>query len=254
MLRVDNVEGHSRLTGWLWRITNQTTSVVRVVIMVKLIAYCRVSTNQQGANGLGIAAQLKEIRRFAKAGEHEIIKPEYIEVQSGGDDDRPVLAKAIKAARLYGAALCVAKADRLTRTGKTVKQFGKDSGVKVIALDNLSGDDMKALVDSFIGSVERALISRRTTAALAALKASGKALGGYRGVPPKDYAKKLGAASMKARAASRAIDVAEVIAEIDPSGEMSLAALASALNDRGVTTARGGAWSATQVMRVKARA
>lgn len=221
--------------------------------MLKLVAYCRVSTEKQGESGLGLAAQLKEIRRYAKAGEREIIKPEFVEVQSGSDDERPVLAKAIKAARLYGAALCVAKADRLTRTGETVKAFERRHKVKIITLDNLSGDDMKALVDSFVGNMERALISRRTKAALQALKSTGKALGGYRGVPPKDYAQKLGAASVRANAAQRATDVAEIIAEIDPSGEMSLGNLASALNDRGVATARGGKWSATQVMRVKAR-
>jgi DNA invertase Pin-like site-specific DNA recombinase len=221
---------------------------------MKLIAYSRVSTEKQGESGLGIAAQLKEIRVYAKAGGHEIIRPEYVEIQSGGDDDRPVLAQAIKAAGLYDAALVVAKADRLTRTGKTVKSFEREHKIKVVTLDNLSGDDLKALVDSFVGNMERALISRRTKAALQALKSTGKVLGGYRGVPPKDYAQKLGAASVKARAASRAADVADVIAEIDPTGTMSLATLASALNDRGVTTARGGQWSATQVMRVKARA
>jgi DNA invertase Pin-like site-specific DNA recombinase len=222
--------------------------------MTKLIAYSRVSTAQQGESGLGIAAQLKDIRRFAKAGNHEIIKPEYVEVQSGADDDRPILAQAVKAARLYGASLVVAKADRLTRTGETIKAFEQRQRIKVITLDNLSGDDMKALVDSFVGSMERALISRRTKAALSALKSTGKRLGGYRGVPPKDYAQKLGAASVAARATQRAVDIAEVIAEIDPAGAMSLASIASALNDRGVATARGGQWSATQVMRVKARA
>jgi DNA invertase Pin-like site-specific DNA recombinase len=235
-------------------ITNLTTDEVRGVMMGKLVVYARVSTEHQGANGLGIAAQLNDLRRFAKAGEHEIIKPEFVEVQSGADDDRPVLAQAVKSARLYGAALCVAKMDRLTRTGETVKAFERRCGVKIIALDNLSGDDVQATVGAFVGNMERALISRRTKAALQALKASGKALGGYRGVPPKDYAQKLGAASVKARAASRAGDVAEVIAEIDPAGEMSLASIANALNARGVATARGGQWSATQVMRVKARA
>jgi DNA invertase Pin-like site-specific DNA recombinase len=222
-------------------------------MMAKLVAYARVSTAQQGESGLGIAAQLKEIRKFAKAGEHEIVRPEFVEVQSGADDDRPILAQAVRTARLYGAALCVAKSDRLTRTGETVKSFERRCGVKVITLDNLSGDDMKAMVDSFVGNMERALISRRTKAALSALKASGKTLGGYRGVPPKDYAQKLGAASQKAGAAQRAADVAEVIADIDPQGEMSLAAIAHALNARGIATKRGGEWSATQVMRVKAR-
>ena len=145
--------------------------------MAKLIAYSRVSTEKQGKSGLGVAAQLKEIRRYAKAGEHEIIRPEYVEVQSGADDDRPKLAKAVKAARLYGAALCVAKADRLTRTGETVKAFEQRHKIKVITLDNLSGDDMKALVNSFVGNMERALIQPSHESSFAGSQIDGEGVG-----------------------------------------------------------------------------
>ena len=222
--------------------------------MTKLVAYCRVSTEKQGRSGLGLAAQLDAIRNFAKSEGHEIIRPEYVEIESGAKDDRPKLALAVKQCRTYGATLVVAKADRLTRSGETVDQFAKRNRVSVIALDNVNGDDVFAILSAAVGSVERKLISKRTRAALAALKSTGKALGGYRGVPPRDYAQALGAATVRANADQRAADVTEVLAEIDPAGGMSLAALANALNDRGVTTARGGKWSATQVMRVKARA
>jgi DNA invertase Pin-like site-specific DNA recombinase len=221
--------------------------------MTKLVAYTRVSTSQQGDSGLGLAAQLRAIREFAKTGEHEIIKPEFVEVQSGTDEGRPELAKAVKQARLYGATLIVAKADRLTRTGESVEKFAKRNKIAVFALDNINGDDVLSEMQAFIGSLERKLISKRTKAALAAKKASGGVLGGYRGVPPKDYAQRLGAATVRANADRQAADIAEVIAEIEADQPLSLAAIAASLNQRGIATARGGKWSATQVMRVKAR-
>jgi Recombinase len=51
----------------------------------------------------------------------------------------------------------------------------------------------------------------------------------------------------------RAADIAPVIAELRQAGARSLNAIADGLNERGITTARGGHWSATQVARVLAR-
>ena len=124
------------------------------------------------------------------------IRPDYVEVQSGAKDDRPQLAEAVKQCRLYGATFVVAKADRLTRTGETVSQFAKRHEIAVIALDNVNGDDVFAILSAAVGSVERKLISKRTRDALQSLKAQGKALGGYRGVPPRDYASSFWLASV----------------------------------------------------------
>jgi DNA invertase Pin-like site-specific DNA recombinase len=40
---------------------------------------------------------------------------EFVEVESGKKSDRPILTDAIKACRLYGAKLVIAKIDRLSR-------------------------------------------------------------------------------------------------------------------------------------------
>ena len=194
------------------------------------------------------------MRTFAKDGAHEIIRPEFVEVQSGAADDRPELAAAVKQCRLYGATLIVAKADRLTRTGETVAAFAKKNKIKVIALDNLSGDELHAAVQSFVGSLERKLIAKRTREALQALKATGKELGGYRGVPPRDYAAKAGLATVRANAAQRAADLAPVIAEIEAAGMTSDRAVADELNRRGIVTPRGGQWHGATVKALRNRA
>ena len=54
-------------------------------------------------------------------------------------------------------------------------------------------------------------------------------------------------------AAARAADLAPVITELQASGATSLRAVASALNDRGIPTARGGKWFAASVRDVLAR-
>ncbi len=54
---------------------------------------------------------------------------------------------------------------------------------------------------------------------------------------------------MKAKADGRASDLMGIIEEIRSSGATSLRELAAGLNTRGITTARGGTWSAVQVSR-----
>jgi ribosomal protein L18 len=48
-------------------------------------------------------------------------------------------------------------------------------------------------------------------------------------------------------------NIAQIIAELQAGGAISLQDIAAGLNQRGITTARGGTWSAKQVARVLAR-
>ena len=48
-------------------------------------------------------------------------------------------------------------------------------------------------------------------------------------------------------------NITPVIAELRAGGAISLQDIAAGLNQRGITTARGGTWSARQVARVLAR-
>jgi DNA invertase Pin-like site-specific DNA recombinase len=97
---------------------------------------------------------------------------------------------------------------------------------------------------------ERALISKRTTEALAAAKARGVALGNL----------KIGEARQKARAEivdradQRAANVIPIMRQIQRSGATSLRQIAEALNARGINAPRGGQWHATSVRNAMARA
>ena len=96
---------------------------------------------------------------------------------------------------------------------------------------------------------ERALISTRTTAALAAAKARGVKLGG----PKLKGARKQAVAVLKAEAEQRAANVLPIIRDIQRAGAASLRDIADALNARGVATPRGGRWYTTSVSNVLAR-
>jgi len=106
---------------------------------------------------------------------------------------------------------------------------------------------------AMVADEERRMISKRTKEALAAAKRRGVKLGGYHGAKITRKIREAGSAATAAIASARAADLAPVIAELQAAGATSLRAIAAGLNERGIPTARGGAWNATQVMRVLAR-
>jgi DNA invertase Pin-like site-specific DNA recombinase len=218
----------------------------------KWVSYLRVSTNRQGRSGLGLEAQRKAVDDFLNGGNWQVVK-EFVEVESGKRTDRPVLAEAIKACRLYGAKLVIAKIDRLSRDAHFLLGLEK-AGVDFVAADMPNANRLTVGIMAMVADEERRMISRRTKEALAAAKRRGVKLGGFRkGAGVSRKAREKGNAAMARIAADRAADIAPVIAELRQAGAKSLNAIANGLNERGIPTARGGSWSATQVARVKAR-
>ncbi len=97
---------------------------------------------------------------------------------------------------------------------------------------------------------ERALISQRTKAALAAAKARGQALGN----PRLAEARATVNATRTAGADTFAAAVLPVIREAQAAGAKSLRAIAAALNARGIATARGAKWEPQTVKNLLKRA
>jgi DNA invertase Pin-like site-specific DNA recombinase len=95
---------------------------------------------------------------------------------------------------------------------------------------------------------ERAVISSRTRAALAAKKARRERLGN-----PNIGSISSGRAKRVAMANERAANLLPVIDSIIASGTTTPTGIAAALNGRGLRTTRGEMWSAKQVSRTLAR-
>jgi DNA invertase Pin-like site-specific DNA recombinase len=234
----------------------------------KWISYLRVSTDRQGASGLGLEAQRTSVTDFLNGGHWKLIK-EFVEVESGKRADRPELEAALAACRLHGAKLLIAKIDRLSRDAHFLLGLDK-AGVDFVAADMPNANRLTVGIMAMVAEEERRMISVRTKAALQAAKARGTKLGGRRRhvIGINDRGKKVygevvsGSADdlTKARAViqqrtdARASDIAPTIKALQAAGATSLRAIAAKLNEAGIPTAKGnGTWSAVQVQRVLAR-
>jgi DNA invertase Pin-like site-specific DNA recombinase len=102
-----------------------------------------------------------------------------------------------------------------------------------------------------VAELEAGLISSRTKAALAAVKARGKALGGNRGAVLSLEARAIGRNVQIGRADARVADLQPILRDLQQAGVTTLAGIARALNERAVPTPRDGTrWTATQISRV----
>jgi DNA invertase Pin-like site-specific DNA recombinase len=214
------------------------------------VSYLRVSTRAQGQSGLGLDAQRKAVTDYLNGGRWSLID-EYVEVESGANDERPELAKALALCRVHNATLVIAKLDRLSRDAHFLLGLQK-AGVKFVAADMPEANEMIVGIMAVVAQAERKMISARTKAALQAAKERGVKLGGDRGNIRAVSAKgRLCALETRRRAArQRAEDLEPIISELRTRGITSLGGIAAALNGRGVPAARGGKWTATQVQRL----
>src|SRR5271166_833959 len=148
--------------------------------MSRAIAYYRVSTQQQGRSGLGIEAQKTAVARFAETEGIEIVA-EHVEIETGKGADaldrRPELAAALARARKAKCPVVVAKLDRLSRDVAFISGLMAHRVPFVVAELGLDADPFMLHLYAALAEKERALISARTKAALAAKKASGVKLG-----------------------------------------------------------------------------
>lgn len=218
--------------------------------MSAYIAYLRVSTQKQGDSGLGLEAQNSAIARYTANG---AVLATYREVESGKRSDRPELRKALDMAKRTDATLVIAKLDRLARNVHFISGL-MEAGVDFVACDMPQANRLTLHIMAAMAEHEGRAISDRTRSALAAAKARGVALGGYRGKGAPDKATRQKAAETLAKAADeRAALVQPVIEELRANGVTSLAAIAAELNARSIAAPRGGLWSAMAVKRVQDR-
>ncbi|MDP3634111.1 recombinase family protein [Phenylobacterium sp.] len=227
----------------------------------QFVAYHRVSTAKQGASGLGLAAQRQAVREHVARHGGELIG-EFEEVESGKRSDRPALAQAMERCRLTGSTLLIAKLDRLSRNVHFLSGL-MEQGVDFIACDMPSANKLTVHIMAAVAQQEREAISTRTKAALGSIRlklANGEVhvssrsgrtlvrLGNPQGL--KDRRPDLGTAAKRKKATAFALGVMPTIRKIQAEGAVSLAAIASKLNEKRVRAARGGEWTPMSVKRV----
>jgi DNA invertase Pin-like site-specific DNA recombinase len=222
----------------------------------RIVSYLRVSTERsQGANGLGIDAQRATVLDFCGRGGFTLAK-EYVEVESGRNNERKVLTKALAHARRIGATLLVAKLDRLSRSVRFIATV-LDAGVEFRACDVPDASRLLLHILSAVAEAEAAAISQRTKAALQAARERGTRLGAQNpasrnlSVEATARGRAAGQAANRAKAVAAFADVLPTIAALREEG-LSLRGIAARLDVE--YPRENGSWQAPQVKRILDRA
>lgn len=215
--------------------------------MKQFITYFRVSTRSQADSGLGLTAQQRDIDLYLSTYAEtpwEVIA-EFTDVQSGKDDNRPELQKAMALAEETGATLLIAKLDRISRRVSFISAIMERKRLNLTVATMPNADKFQLHIYAALAEQEREFISLRTKQALAPLKGTGK-LGGNRGNIDKANE------AAKALADSHAAKVMDTVLPLKEAGR-TLQQIADTLNKSGVQTARGGKWYPSTVKNVLAR-
>lgn len=216
------------------------------------VCYYRVSTTKQGVSGLGIEAQKESAANYCKQHGLDIID-EFEEVQSGGKNDREMIAAALRKCKLTHSRLVVAKLDRISRDIGFIDELQK-SGIKFVCADMPEANDTMIQFMSVFAQYERKMASDRTKAALAAKKEQGVKLGSpqldkARQAIPADTLERANAARSQ-KAIEWSSDVLQEIEIAAAEGCTSFKQIADWLNSKGIKTRRGKEYSPTAVKRV----
>lgn len=210
--------------------------------MRKVVGYIRVSTGQQARSGLGMEAQRAALTRFALEQNYDLVGVfEEIETGKGSDalERRPQLAAALAMARRAKGAVLVAKLDRLSRDVHFISGLMAQRVPFIVAELGADADPFMLHIFAALGQQERRMISERTKAALAMRKSSGAVLGNRTNLAE---AAALGASANAASADAFAAKTLPTVRAIIATGITTHRALAVAMNERGIRTARGGDW------------
>ena len=222
---------------------------------MNLTIYSRVSTEEQAASGLGLAAQMAACEAFAAKAGHTVTACHTDAGISGaaGLEDRPGLMAAVAGLR-KGDALVIAKRCRLGRDQMAIVMIEKAvarKGATILSADGVgNGDDpasqlMKGMIDQF-GIYERAMIRSRTKAALAAKRRAGELAGE---VPFGWQAGEDG----RLVAVEAEQTILRIIGELRAAG-VSLRKIAEELTAAGHRTKKGGTvWSHTTIKSILTR-
>jgi DNA invertase Pin-like site-specific DNA recombinase len=231
---------HNNLTNVGFRLEKQ--------LMIKFIAYFRVSTARQGRSGLGLDAQREMVTTYAASQGATIIE-EHTEIESGRNTARPVLESAIKACKATGATLLVAKLDRLSRDSHEIGGLIKRVPFKCAQFPD--ADVFMLQIYAAMAEQEAKNISARTKAALAVAKARGTRLGNPALKPGSAESAQAAREAWSQKARAKAEEIAPYVVQARWAGAATLAQVAQALTARGIRTPSGrGGWHPAQVARV----
>lgn len=237
---------------------------------MKVLGYVRVSTDQQGDDGVSLDAQRARIAAYAEAMGVELVDvvQEVASARTLKRDGWQIVCARIEAGEAQG--VLVAKLDRLTRSVRDLGEllettFSERNGVALLSvadsIDTRSANGRLVLnLLTMVAQWERETISERTREALQHLRKQGVRTGSaFYGARLLDQLDAAGRRIWTIDEAEYAV-VRMVVAATDRfkrstrarrgTGDLNLSAIARWLNEQGHRTREGCEWTAKQVSRV----
>lgn len=212
------------------------------------IAYYRVSTDKQGAKGLGIEAQKRDIQVFMEsfANTDDQLIAEFTDVESGKVNERENYMKAYEMCKETGATMIVAKLDRLSRRVSFIAGLLEDRNFLFKVAQMPYADKFQLHIYAALAEQERDFISQRTKAALAVKKAQGVKLGA---AAHKEATKPFGLKRQPKAAIEFALEFKKDL-QILRGLKLTHEQIAEHFNKAGRQTREGGAFHKIQVQRM----
>lgn len=209
------------------------------------VAYYRVSTQKQN---LGLDAQRTAVKNYLSSVGGSLIA-EFSEKETGKNNRRSELMKAISECKAKNAVLVIAKLDRLSRNVSFIFAL-RDAGVDFVCCDFPTFTTLTLGIFASLAQSEREITSERTKKALAELKAKGVRLGRPDAEITYD---------MRLKSASALSEISKenennkrafaVVGRLRAEGK-SLRQIADWLNYNGFHTAKGAKFTAMSVKRL----
>lgn len=212
---------------------------------MRFIAYYRVSTDKQGQSGLGLEAQRMICYDYARRVNAEILS-EFTDIESGSDNDRPELHKALEMLNSEdNVRLLVAKQCRLTRSVALMSSL-LEKKVPLTIAETPEASIFELHIRAVLNEETRRQISINTRNALMAAKARGVRLGAPAHIL-QEAAYEGGRAQAKIKIAY-ALKIKPMFdLAIANCGKASCRNIAKKLNELGVKTYSGNPWTAPNV-------
>lgn len=244
--------------GGCWRSRSYSTkvkhSINQAVAKGFFVAYFRSSTVKPGRSGLVLEAQRAVVTTHLNGGRWKVCG-EFVEVESGKWADRPELAKAIAACRLYGPKLLVAKLDRLSRDPGFLGDLER-GGVDFVVADMPDANRLTVGIMALVAEQDAGAGNHQQPCPRGSSSCQGarhEAWGLPRGYTLTEADHAAAKAGREARSQAQANRIGSTVTELRAAGITSANGIAKTLDERGIPTAKGGQGRAVQVQRVLAR-
>ncbi len=219
--------------------------------MKKFISYYRTSTHKQN---LGLEAQKTMVENYINS-VGGLLLDSVAEQESGKNDKREGLERAIKLCEQHDCILIIAKLDRMSRSVSFLFQLRdrvSKNNIEIKALDMPSFNTLSLGIYATMAQAEREAISTRTVLALAEKKKQGVKLGSPQNLTSSAQKKGVESIKLKARTNDQNRQAQAIIVTCISKG-MNYSSSAEYLNELNYKTSMDKKFKATTVMRLYQR-